>query len=42
MIEEREGKQLLTFTQQKTDSKVIIPFLKEARQIVDKRRGEFP
>jgi hypothetical protein len=42
MIVEREGKQLLTFTQQKTDNKVIIPFLKQAQQVVKNRGGKFP
>lgn len=42
MIEKRKDKHLLTFVQQKTNKKVTIPFLDEAREIVNKNNGKFP
>lgn len=42
MIEKRKDKHLLTFVQQKTNKKVTIPFLDEARKIVNKNNGKFP
>jgi len=42
MIEKRNDKYLLSFTQRKGNKKVTIPFLDEAREIVNKRNGLFP
>ena len=42
MIEKKKGKHLLTFKQQKTSKPLTIPFLDEAREIVNKNKGKFP
>lgn len=42
MIEGAKGEEVLTFTQQKTNTLTSITFLKEAKEIVDKNNGNFP
>lgn len=42
MITKREGRPYLELTQKKTGKKVVIPFLKEAREVFKKRNGHYP
>lgn len=42
MVTKKKGKYFLEFVQQKTGSRIIIPFLKEAKAIFDKHGGNFP
>lgn len=42
MIVIEDNKHFLEFTQQKTKKRMRIPFVKEAREIISKRNGEFP
>ncbi|MBU2904695.1 tyrosine-type recombinase/integrase [Arenibacter algicola] len=42
MIRIKQGKHLLEFKQQKTGKLMTIPLPKEAREVLDKRNGEFP
>ncbi|MBS1548910.1 MAG: phage integrase SAM-like domain-containing protein [Bacteroidetes bacterium] len=42
MIRTENGKQLLEFTQKKTDKLMTVPLHKKVLQILDKRNGEFP
>jgi site-specific recombinase XerD len=42
MIIEKDKKQLLSFTQQKTNKKVTIPFLTQAQEVINKNNGKFP
>ena len=42
MVTKKKGKYFLEFVQQKTGSRITIPFLKEAKAIFDKHGGNFP
>ncbi|MGY5851857.1 phage integrase SAM-like domain-containing protein [Salegentibacter sp. F14] len=42
MIRKKDDKFLLEFTQKKTGKVMTIPLLKQVREILDKRNGEFP
>ena len=42
MIRKKDDKFLLEFTQKKTGKIMTIPLLKQVREILDKRNGEFP
>jgi len=42
MIREKDDKYLLEFTQKKTGKIMTIPLLKQVREILEKRNGEFP
>lgn len=42
MIIKQDGNQFLEFKQQKTGKRIVIPFLKEARDVVKKQNGRFP
>lgn len=42
MIRKKDDKFLLEFTQKKTGKVMTIPLLKQVREVLDKRKGEFP
>ena len=42
IIEDSEGQKYLEFTQQKTNTKMLIPLLKKVQEILEKINGDFP